>query len=141
MDSSFNSSPMIEKKPLDSQTPNNIYPDSKNYSSTHLQINYFIPQESNESTINNGEHSNFSLSDSLVNDFLNQNSYTSDESIKLNRNVDIDLSFNNENNINNDCSSDNSIYPHNNKINNKNENTKKLISKESKYKFDIIFNI
>ena len=84
MDSSFNSSPMIEKNPLQIRKRLIIYILTLRIILNLIQINYFIAQESNESTINNGGgHSNFSLSDSLVNDFLNQNSYTSDESIKL----------------------------------------------------------
>ncbi len=80
------------------------------------------------------------MSDSILNDFINQNSFTSEESLKSKANIDeINISLNNKSNTINESIRDNSIYPNNDK-NNNNENIPNNISKARKYYFYIIIN-
>ena len=80
------------------------------------------------------------MSDSILNDFINQNSFKSEESLKGKANIDeINISLNNKSNTINESIWDNSIYPNNDK-NNNNENIPNNISKARKYYFYIIIN-
>ena len=80
------------------------------------------------------------MSDSILNDFINQNSFISEESLKGKANIDeINISLNNKSNTIKESIRDNSIYPKNDK-NNNNENIPNNISKARKYYFYIIIN-
>ena len=80
------------------------------------------------------------MSESILNDFINQNSFTCEESLKGKENIDeINISPNNKSNTIKESIRDNSIYPKNDK-NNNNENIPNNISKARKYYFYIIIN-